>query len=210
MTTAPAGWYEDSQLPGSERWWDGEAWTDHRRSRLAPAATVCPVCCNVDAVQRMSVAIDSGFTSTSGSAGILVGGGLGYARFNSSSVTSLAARIAPPSRPRFAFARVFAIWWLVGTLLSAVWVAAQTSVGGAWFVAFAIGLWTAFVTWIPALVIALLAKVFSASTYATRQLDWDRKAEELRSAYYCARDDVVFSGDYAATPEAYRASIFLR
>ncbi|MGI5400145.1 DUF2510 domain-containing protein [Streptomyces sp. CA-135486] len=29
--TTPAGWYPDSNVPGTERWWDGTAWTAHTR-----------------------------------------------------------------------------------------------------------------------------------------------------------------------------------
>lgn len=28
MTEAPAGWYDDPQAPGQQRYWDGSAWTD--------------------------------------------------------------------------------------------------------------------------------------------------------------------------------------
>ncbi|MXM63672.1 DUF2510 domain-containing protein [Streptomyces sp. HUCO-GS316] len=33
--TTPPGWYRDPSAPHMERWWDGTAWTEHRR---APAA----------------------------------------------------------------------------------------------------------------------------------------------------------------------------
>jgi hypothetical protein len=34
--TPPAGWYADPSVPSTERWWDGTAWTEHRRP-AAPA-----------------------------------------------------------------------------------------------------------------------------------------------------------------------------
>lgn len=41
MSMPPAGWYADEQSQGHERWWNGDAWTEHLRSRetLQPAAT---------------------------------------------------------------------------------------------------------------------------------------------------------------------------
>ncbi|MFC7915377.1 DUF2510 domain-containing protein [Streptomyces sp. NPDC057386] len=35
--TPPPGWYSDPQAPHQERWWDGTAWTEHRRTPEAPA-----------------------------------------------------------------------------------------------------------------------------------------------------------------------------
>jgi hypothetical protein len=41
-TQAAAGWYADPQHPGSERWWNGQQWTEHQRP--APfAAPIAPV-----------------------------------------------------------------------------------------------------------------------------------------------------------------------
>jgi hypothetical protein len=36
--TVPAGWYPDSQLPNTLRWWDGMAWTTHT-TPVEPTAT---------------------------------------------------------------------------------------------------------------------------------------------------------------------------
>ena len=35
-TSTPANWYADPQAVGQERWWDGQAWTDHVRPAAAP------------------------------------------------------------------------------------------------------------------------------------------------------------------------------
>ncbi|MEV8411400.1 DUF2510 domain-containing protein [Streptomyces niveus] len=29
--TTPPGWYAEHGVPGTERWWDGNAWTAHTR-----------------------------------------------------------------------------------------------------------------------------------------------------------------------------------
>ncbi|MFG2468013.1 DUF2510 domain-containing protein [Streptomyces canus] len=34
--TLPPGWYPDPNAPHLERWWDGTAWTDHRRAPEGP------------------------------------------------------------------------------------------------------------------------------------------------------------------------------
>ncbi|WP_042168400.1 DUF2510 domain-containing protein [Streptomyces sp. NBRC 110035] len=39
MTPAP-GWYPDPHAPHLERWWDGTAWTEHRRTPEAPGGPV--------------------------------------------------------------------------------------------------------------------------------------------------------------------------
>ncbi|POX54043.1 hypothetical protein C3489_14735 [Streptomyces sp. Ru71] len=36
--TPPPGWYPDPTAAHLERWWDGRAWTEHRRHREAPTA----------------------------------------------------------------------------------------------------------------------------------------------------------------------------
>ncbi|MEU6178527.1 DUF2510 domain-containing protein [Streptomyces coeruleorubidus] len=40
--TPPPGWYPDPHGPHLERWWDGTAWTEHRRAPGAPAGPVPP------------------------------------------------------------------------------------------------------------------------------------------------------------------------
>ncbi|MFI8188943.1 DUF2510 domain-containing protein [Streptomyces sp. NPDC085946] len=38
--TPPPGWYPDPSAPHLERWWDGAAWTEHRRAPGAPGGPV--------------------------------------------------------------------------------------------------------------------------------------------------------------------------
>ncbi|TWD19494.1 uncharacterized protein DUF2510 [Streptomyces sp. T12] len=38
--TPPPGWYRDPHAPHLERWWDGTAWTEHRRTPAAAAPQV--------------------------------------------------------------------------------------------------------------------------------------------------------------------------
>ncbi|MFE4052823.1 DUF2510 domain-containing protein [Streptomyces sp. YIM B13518] len=40
--TPPPGWYHDPHAPHLERWWDGTAWTGHRRTPGAPAVPPAP------------------------------------------------------------------------------------------------------------------------------------------------------------------------
>jgi hypothetical protein len=40
--TPPPGWYPDPHAPHLQRWWDGTAWTEHRRAPEAPTGPVPP------------------------------------------------------------------------------------------------------------------------------------------------------------------------
>ncbi|MFF7451368.1 MULTISPECIES: DUF2510 domain-containing protein [unclassified Streptomyces] len=41
--TPPPGWYRDPERPHLERWWDGTAWTEHRREPLPQGPPPVPV-----------------------------------------------------------------------------------------------------------------------------------------------------------------------
>ena len=40
--TSPPGWYPDPSSPSMERWWDGSAWTEHRRTPSPSAPPTVP------------------------------------------------------------------------------------------------------------------------------------------------------------------------
>ena len=35
--STPAGWFEDPTTPGTQRWWDGQSWTEHTSPSVLPA-----------------------------------------------------------------------------------------------------------------------------------------------------------------------------
>jgi hypothetical protein len=45
----PAGWYAHPSMVGTQRYWDGEEWTDH----IAPAATETPQRAQVTQMQSV-------------------------------------------------------------------------------------------------------------------------------------------------------------
>ncbi|MGW2474950.1 DUF2510 domain-containing protein [Streptomyces sp. NPDC001665] len=48
----PPGWYPDTAAPGTERWWDGTAWTAHTRAPAAPVPVPVSVAVPAPAPQR--------------------------------------------------------------------------------------------------------------------------------------------------------------
>ena len=60
----PHGWYDDPWVPGGQRWWDGQAWTEHAQAPVAepdhaPVAEPDPVpLAEVEQVQVADTADD--------------------------------------------------------------------------------------------------------------------------------------------------------
>lgn len=67
-TPPQAGWYADPENPSGERWWNGSAWSDHKRpsttSPAAPVASAAPVVARVVAPAEAPVAspVEPSFT----------------------------------------------------------------------------------------------------------------------------------------------------
>ena len=171
------------------------------------SATFCPVCHKDDQVTRISSFVDASTQLTTGSARSLGGGmvagraALGGGVTRSSHVTEsvLVQRLAPPPQPKGrgclaaflitpgAFFGLFAVVTLSGGDLGA-------------FVRFVIfGAIAA--AWIYAVWRWVLAPV-----EVKRKL-WRQGLLELRSGYFCMRDDVAF--EYA-NPSAYTSEAFVR
>jgi hypothetical protein len=102
-----AGWYGNPQIPGRERWWDGNAWTEHYRAETASAAalssTACPACGSED-IKSLRIIHEHGTSTGRGiSTGWVQGAGSqpGHlAQFNTTTrtVTEAARKAAPPRK----------------------------------------------------------------------------------------------------------------
>ena len=55
MTNPTPGWYSDPEVPGQQRYWDGERWTEH----VAPLV-------HLDAPTRIDVSFRPGFDERAG------------------------------------------------------------------------------------------------------------------------------------------------
>jgi hypothetical protein len=57
----PAGWYADPENPAGERWWNGSAWSDHKRpsTTATPEVPVAPV---VAPAAPVVAPVETGFT----------------------------------------------------------------------------------------------------------------------------------------------------
>jgi hypothetical protein len=43
MSNPPAGWYNDPEFPGRQRWFDGNRWTDHYQNAPQPQHNMGPI-----------------------------------------------------------------------------------------------------------------------------------------------------------------------
>lgn len=174
---------------------------------------VCPKCDSSDAVSRVSSIIDGG---TSNSASLTMMNQLGHPLdFYSgitvgSSTSALAQRFAifvPEARFRF-------VWLFVGFLASMftlwqLWFheGGQLDCGSLAMNLIVAGIISMFTGPILGVIFGFIAKASeSRSLAASQQASWSA-IEQLRSAYYCSRDDLVFKGSKSGSPEQYVAKL---
>ena len=197
-------------MQDDERFASSEAKTTPAKKRVGH---ICPKCDSSDAVSRVSSIIDSG-TSTSASltmmnqlghpldiySGITVG----------SSTSALAQRFAifvPAARFRFVWlfvgflASIFTLWKLwfhEGGQLDCGSLAANVIVSG---------IISMFTGPLLGVIFGFIAKASERrSLAASQEASWSA-IEQLRSAYYCARDDLVFKGNKSGSPEQFVAKL---
>lgn len=173
----------------------------------------CPACHRDDQVVRVSGLLDSATSHTTGRAGTagagVVSGGIGVGvastRFQSTSVTQLARRFAPPSMPK-GQGCLTALLMLPGAfiaLMGFVTLLTQISSGSlgsrivsgiVWLLVGLIGLGLAY-----------LPLRFISTPARKRQADWAQRWSVVRSAFYCGRDDLVFAqgSENADAPEVF-------
>lgn len=109
-TLPPAGWYADSTVPGQERWWDGQGWTEHsrpqqvaHRRRPHSAALACPRCGSDNTKSLRAVREQGTSLGTGTSTGWVAGDGTNPGHSvtmttRTTSYTAAAQSAAPPSK----------------------------------------------------------------------------------------------------------------
>ena len=175
-------------------------------ARSDSSANRCPVCRKDDRLVRVSGLLDSASSQTTGS-GTTVGigagsGGLGagvaVSEYQAETVTRLVQRFAPPSAPKGVGCGI--------TALSVLAILVVVGVLGALGAPDVVG-WIVLVAGIGA---GIFAYVRLSPARGAQKVVWQECLDEVRSAYYCSRDDVAFeAGDLeASTPEALVLTLF--
>ncbi|MDT0397055.1 MULTISPECIES: DUF2510 domain-containing protein [Streptomyces] len=95
--TPPPGWYADAHAPHLERWWDGTAWTEHRRTPGAPAVPQAPSGGRTKAIALTTAGAVLVAAAVTGA--VLLGGDDGDPETRSGPAASTSAPPPPPSSP---------------------------------------------------------------------------------------------------------------
>lgn len=163
------------------------------------AESTCPRCHLDDRVLRIGHVIDAGTSTTEAksSTGILSTGGVGVARTTTTgrTKTALARRFDAPPQPKGGGRWALAIWVIV--------------MFGGYFVFASHGKpdsdWPFYGTFAAATIVAIGFAVAWTIRSAPAVQAWQSGVRELRSGYYCSRDDVAFlpSDSRAWDPESF-------
>ncbi|GGT17139.1 DUF2510 domain-containing protein [Streptomyces chromofuscus] len=98
-TTPPPGWYRDPSAPHLERWWDGTAWTEHRRPP-EPAGPPPPAARGARSPRARAGALTAAgilLVAVLGTAVAVLGGGLGGDESGGDGSGGTRANTAPPT-----------------------------------------------------------------------------------------------------------------
>ena len=184
----------------------------------------CPKCGRTDAVRKVSAIVAEG-TRTSETAGIAVGFGdrsldLMPIVGTSTSLSMLAAKLAPPNKPAkplgYGLAAVFMIGRLtlvlfVGLLIAGTTLASFPLLMNSYsasrtlllvlLATIALFILGAFLWIVRSAVQDVRAARNGQDTHKSRLLAWQSATEQWQSLYYCTRDDYVFTPNRAILVE---------
>jgi len=168
----------------------------------------CPICKSNDQIQRVSSILDTQVSDTTGTArtstvGFGSGGGLGYsessAEYQHSTATKLAQRFEFPKPPSSGALRALITWLITLAAIGMAWTAITGQDGSETNTVLQI------LMCIVAAIPAAIDWLRGLTKYDQNLKRWQQAADRVRSAYYCPRDDVAFSGwdDVAMEPREF-------
>jgi uncharacterized membrane protein len=171
-------------------------------------STVCPICGNDDAIQKLTAIVSSGEASgtfSGPSVGVVRvegkwGTAGGYTTLSGTTKTALAQRLSPPPEPALGMRglrlKILAILLPFGgaficgvcTLASVVSLPATAILAIGGIVYFVITIAATIILWQR----GITAKAEDETKYADEKAAWDQAMEKYSRAYYCFRDHMVF------------------
>ena len=170
----------------------------------------CPICRQIDAVQKVSSLIDSGTVNNSGQAismpifsqhplsdSFMTG-------FSSQSRSHLVIRFNVPQMPKEKFHYKFFKYWGILIFGFGIWGSTWSTGGLFWLIVLG-----AIFTLPGALIFGFLfAQPAAGDKMENDRIIWSRKVQRLREANYCARDDIAFDERTQGSPEQFVSLIF--
>ena len=174
----------------------------------------CPMCKQSDQIQRVSTIMDSGMSNSVGF-GISTPISLhphhsSMMAFGSQSVSHLASRFFPCSRPEVDFLSVLlhsALYGYLGAFLI-MYTASDTKDANLVAMVIVVALFS-----IPLAVILMIPLYFFINYRQRRKLipaqsQWDQAVYRIRSAFFCHRDETCFDSDSWDHVDSYVTSVY--